>query len=75
VALPALIVVCIHGTEPHVEPVGAVLMPWLLFALGTVVFWMLAQTFSFSRGTTGELMMLGGPTLTQLFDRANDNEP
>jgi predicted permease len=60
VALPALIVVYVHGTELRVELVGAVLMPWVLFALGAAVFWTLAQTFSFSRGTTGALMMLGG---------------
>jgi predicted permease len=60
VALPALIVVYIHGTEPRIELVGAVLMPWLLFALGAALFWALARTFQFTRGTTGALMMLGG---------------
>ena len=35
-------------------------MPWLLFALGASVFWALAPTLRFSRGTTGALMMLGG---------------
>lgn len=60
VALPALIVVYVHDTQPRVELVGAVLMPWLLFALGATVFWALARTFRFTRGTTGALMMLGG---------------
>jgi len=60
VALPALILVYVHDAQPKVELIGAVLMPWLLFACGAAVFWALARTFHFSRGTTGALMMLGG---------------
>src|SRR5262245_66231237 len=57
VALPALVLTHVHGTEPRVELIGAVLMPWLLFILGVAVFWLLAQTLHFSRGATGPLMM------------------
>jgi predicted permease len=60
VALPALVLAHVHGTEPRAELIGAVLMPWLLFIFGVAVFWLLAQTLHFSRGTTGALMMLGG---------------
>jgi predicted permease len=60
VALPALILAHVHDAQPKVELIGAVLMPWLLFACGAGLFWALARTFHFSRGTTGALMMLGG---------------
>ena len=60
VALPALILVYVHDAQPKVELLGAVLMPWLLFACGAALFWALARTLQFSRGTTGALMMLGG---------------
>ena len=60
VALPALILVYVHETRPGVELIGAVLMPWLLFAGGAAVFWTLARVLHFSRGTTGALIMLGG---------------
>jgi predicted permease len=60
VALPALILVYVHDTQPAVELIGAVLMPWLLFVCGGAVFWALARTMRFSRGTTGALIMLGG---------------
>jgi hypothetical protein len=60
VALPALVLTYVHSTQPKVELIGAVLMPWLLFLIGAAVFWSLAQTLHLSRGTTGALMMLGG---------------
>lgn len=60
VALPALILRHVHSTEPRMELIGAVLMPWLLFILGAAVFWSMAQALRLSRGTTGALMMVGG---------------
>jgi predicted permease len=60
VALPALVLAHVHGTEPRMELIGAVLMPWLLFIFGAALFWVMAQTLHFSRGTTGALMMVGG---------------
>jgi predicted permease len=60
VALPALVLTYIHGTQPKLELIGAVLMPWFLFLIGAAVFCALAHVLHFSRGTTGALMMLGG---------------
>ena len=60
VALPALVLEYIHSTQPKFELLGAALMPWMLFAIGAAVFWLLARTFRLSGGTTGALIMLGG---------------
>ena len=60
IALPALILTYIHDTQPKVELVGAVLMPWILFLIGAAMFWLLAQALTLSRGTTGALIMMGG---------------
>jgi malate permease and related proteins len=60
VALPALVLAYIHGADPKLELIGAVVMPWILFLIGAAVFWSLAHVLHFSRSTTGALMMVGG---------------
>ena len=50
----------IHGADPKLELIGAVVMHWVLFLIGAVVFWSLAHVLHFSRSTTGALMMVGG---------------
>ena len=39
VALPALVLTYIHGADPKLELIGAVVMPWILFLIGAAVFW------------------------------------
>jgi predicted permease len=60
VAFPALILVQVHGL--HIEPrvLFSVSMPWLLFIIGTGLFWIMAQYLRLPPTTTGALMLTGG---------------
>lgn len=60
VAFPALILVQVHGL--HLEPrlLFSVSMPWLLFATGAALFWMIARYLKLPPTTTGALMLTGG---------------
>lgn len=60
VAFPALILTQVHGL--HFEPnlLLAVLMPWLTFVFGAVLFWVIARHLGLPPTTTGALMLTGG---------------
>jgi malate permease and related proteins len=60
VSLPALILDKIH--QLRVEPAlfYAVLMPWLLFAIGVVFFWVIGKAASLTPSTIGALTLCGG---------------
>ena len=60
VSLPAVTLRYLHGFELHSGQVLPVLMPWILFALGAVLFWMLGRTFALPRRSIGALMLIGG---------------
>jgi predicted permease len=60
VALPALILAKIHNLHLSTALVWPVLMPWILFALGTVLFVALARLLRLSKLTTGALILTAG---------------
>jgi len=47
VALPALVLTYIHGADPKLELIGAVVMPWILFLMGAGVFWRWRTYYTF----------------------------
>src|SRR5260221_5739696 len=66
VSLPALILDKIH--QLRVEPAlfYAVLMPWLLFAIGVVFFWVIGKTASLTPSTIVALTLFGGLSIPSL---------
>lgn len=60
VALPALILLQIHGIQLRPDLLYSVAMPWMLFAIGCGFFWLLGRALHFSTATTGGLMLVGG---------------
>jgi len=60
VALPALILVQIHGLRLTSNLLWPVSMPWLLFALSAAVFIGLARVMRLPDSTTGALIMTAG---------------
>jgi predicted permease len=60
VSLPALIIYQIHHVILQPTLVFSALMPWLLFIIGAVFFFILSNALHFSRETTGALMLTGG---------------
>src|SRR5215217_5579240 len=60
VALPALVLTYIQGTQAETPADRRRIVPWFLVLIGAAVFWSLAHVLHFSRGTTGALIMLGG---------------
>lgn len=60
VSLPALILQYVHRVDLRENLLAAAAMPWLLFGIGALVFWLASKALKLPRGTTGALMMLGG---------------
>lgn len=60
VSLPAATLHHLHGFDFEHGQIGAVLMPWLLFAIGALVFWSAGRWLRLPRGTVGALMLVGG---------------
>jgi predicted permease len=60
VSLPAATLHHLHGFDFVHGQIGAVLMPWLLFAIGAGVFWSAGRWLRLPRTTVGALMLVGG---------------
>jgi len=60
VAFPALVLVQLHGLQLRLTLLFPVLMPWILFTIGAVVFWGIARWLELSQASTGALMLTGG---------------
>jgi malate permease and related proteins len=60
VAFAALILTQVHNL--HLEPdlLLSVLMPWFMFTVGAILFWIIARYLRLSPSTTGALMLTGG---------------
>ena len=60
VSLPAATLHHLHGFSFEGRHALPVLMPWLLFALGALVFWGLGRALRLPRATVGALTLVGG---------------
>jgi malate permease and related proteins len=60
VALPAMILLQLHGIHLRSELLFPVGMPWLLFGIGCGFFWLLGRALRLPDTTTGALMLVGG---------------
>lgn len=59
-ALPAVTLRTLHGFEFDREHLMPVLMPWLLFAVGALLFCSLGRALALSRAQVGALTLVGG---------------
>lgn len=59
-ALPAVTLRTLHAFEFDREHLMPVLMPWLLFAVGALLFWGLGRVLGLSRAQIGALTLVGG---------------
>lgn len=59
-ALPAVTLRTLHTFEFDQDHLMPVLMPWLLFAVGALLFWALGRLMGLSRGQVGALTLVGG---------------
>lgn len=59
-ALPAVTLRALHGFQFDHEHLMPVLMPWLLFAVGALLFWALGRAMRFTRAQVGALTLVGG---------------
>ena len=60
IALPALILGQVHGIHFSTELLWPVMMPWLLFALSAIVFWIVSRVVGLTPSTMGALIMSAG---------------
>jgi len=60
VSLPSLTLHCLHDFKFESASLVAVLMPWLLFAIGAVAFFAIGRALRMSKGTVGALTLVGG---------------
>ena len=60
ISLPALTLTYVHGLKLQTSLTLPALMAWLMFGIGCGFFWLAGRSFSFSRATTGGLMLTGG---------------
>ena len=60
ISLPALTLHYLHGFSFDAGHLAPVAMPWLLFALGALVFWGIGRALRLSRPTVGALTLVGG---------------
>jgi len=60
IALPAMILLQLHGIHLRPELLFPVGMPWLLFGIGCGFFWLLGRALHLPDTTTGALMLVGG---------------
>ena len=59
VALPAVTLHALHGFTFDAEHLAPVLMPWMLFSIGALLFWSLGRRLGLSRGQIGALTLVG----------------
>jgi predicted permease len=59
-ALPAVTLRTLHGFRFDQDHLLPVLMPWVLFAFGALLFWSLGRTLGLSRAQVGALTLVGG---------------
>jgi predicted permease len=59
-ALPAVTLRTLHGFQFDPEHLMPVAMPWLLFAVGALVFWALGRALGLTRAQVGALTLVGG---------------
>jgi predicted permease len=59
-ALPAVTLRTLHAFEFDSDHLLPVLMPWLLFVVGALLFWALGRLLGLSRGQVGALTLVGG---------------
>jgi predicted permease len=59
-ALPAVTLRTLHGFRFDQEHLLPVLMPWVLFGFGALLFWSLGRTLGLSRAQVGALTLVGG---------------
>ena len=59
-ALPAVTLRTLHGFRFDGEHLLPVAMPWLLFVLGALLFWVLGRAIGLSRAQVGALTLVGG---------------
>lgn len=60
VSLPALTLLQIHAVRLNPTLFYAVLMPWMLFAVSALLFWLVGRALRLPRATTGALAVVGG---------------
>jgi malate permease and related proteins len=60
ISLPALTLAYVHGLQLRSSLILPALMPWLMFAIGCGVFWLVGRALGFSRSTIGALTLTGG---------------
>ena len=60
ISLPALILAYVHELHLDSRLILPTLMPWIMFGLGCVFFWLVGQALGFSPATMGGLMLTGG---------------
>lgn len=58
--LPAVTLRTLHGFQFDSDHLVPVLMPWLLFGVGAVVFWVVGRALRLSREQIGALTLVGG---------------
>lgn len=59
-ALPAVTLRYLHGFRIDADTLAPVLMPWVLFAIGALLFWALGRALKLPRGSVGALTLVGG---------------
>ncbi|MBL8341319.1 MAG: AEC family transporter [Rubrivivax sp.] len=60
VSLPAVTLRALHAFEFDRDHLLPVLMPWALFALGALLFWVLGRALALTRAQMGALTLVGG---------------
>ena len=60
VALPAVTLRTLHDFRFEPGQLVPILMPWLLFAVGALLFWAIGRAMSLSRAQIGALTLVGG---------------
>lgn len=59
-ALPAVTLRTLHGFAFDAEHLLPVLMPWALFAIGAILFWITGRALGLTRAQVGALTLVGG---------------
>ena len=59
-ALPAVTLRYLHGFHFDADTLAPVLMPWVLFAIGALLFWVLGRLLGLPRASVGALTLVGG---------------
>ncbi len=59
-ALPAVTLHTLHEFQFDSSQLWPVLMPWILFGIGAVVFWCIGRWLALSRASIGALTLVGG---------------